>query len=149
MINKEIRKENGITLTALIITVIVLLILASASISILIGPDGLIGQAQTAAINTKKAEIKEKVELKIANLNMLKISEEEEITLDDVLNLKNNDKEIEVAFKYEDSVILVVDQYECKVSKALQVEDVSEYNPSKLRKVEREFTFCEFGEKEI
>lgn len=138
-------KEKGITLTSLIITIVIMLILASVSIAVLIGPDGIIGQAQTAAINTKKAEIKERVEMKITNLNIAKISEQEELTLEDIFRLKDNDKEITTAFKEENSVILVLEnKYECKISKELHVENVSEYNPERLRKVEKDLTFCEF-----
>ena len=48
--NKRIlkRRERGITLIALVITIIVLLILAGVSISMLTGENGIITQAQTA-----------------------------------------------------------------------------------------------------
>lgn len=149
MINRKINEKNGITLTSLIITIIIMLILAGVSISILVGPDGLIGKAQEAATNTKIAEIKERVEMKIANLNIEKIPEEEKVTLDDVYMLKNKDKEITAAFKEDDSVILVVDEYECKIGSSLKVETVSKYDSVKLRKIERDLTFCEFKEKEM
>lgn len=145
-----INKEKGITLTSLIITIVVMLILAGVSIAVLIGPDGIIGQAQTAAINTKRAEIKERVEMKINNLNIAKISQQEELTLDDIFRLKDNDKEITTAFKEDNSVILVLEnKYECKISKALKVENVSEYNPERLRKVKKDLTFCDFEEKDL
>lgn len=145
-----INKEKGITLTSLIITIVVMLILAGVSIAVLIGPDGIIGQAQTAAISTKRAEIKERVEMKINNLNIAKISQQEELTLDDIFRLKDNDKEITTAFKEDNSVILVLEnKYECKISKALKVENVSEYNPEKLRKVEKDLTFCDFEGKDL
>ena len=48
--NKRIlkRRERGITLIALVITIIVLLILAGVSISMLTGENGILTQAQTA-----------------------------------------------------------------------------------------------------
>ena len=49
------RKEKGITLIALVITIIVLLILASVSIAMLTGDNGILSQAQKAKENTAQA----------------------------------------------------------------------------------------------
>lgn len=57
------RKQKGITLIALVITIIVLLILAGVSISSILGDDGLIGKARTAAEKSKKAMEEEKEKL--------------------------------------------------------------------------------------
>ena len=55
--NKKIlkRKEKGITLIALVITIIVLLILAGVTISMLTGENGILTQAQRAKEETEKA----------------------------------------------------------------------------------------------
>ena len=59
------RKENkGITLIALVITVIVLLILAGVSISMLTGNNSIITKAGEAKTATELTGIKEKIELK-------------------------------------------------------------------------------------
>ena len=66
---KEMKKmkisyENkGITLIALVITIIVLLILAAVSIATLTGENGILNQASRAADNTKNATEKEQVQL--------------------------------------------------------------------------------------
>jgi hypothetical protein len=57
------RKEQGITLIALVITIIVLLILAGVSISIVIGDNGILSKAVDASDKTKSASIIEDVEL--------------------------------------------------------------------------------------
>ena len=59
--NKEILKqnENGITLIALVITIIVLLILAGVSIAMLTGENGILTQAQRAKEETEKAQANE------------------------------------------------------------------------------------------
>ena len=44
------KKEKGITLIALIVTIVVLLILASISIKVLTGDNGLINQAKNGKI---------------------------------------------------------------------------------------------------
>ena len=56
-------KQNGITLIALVITIIVLLILAGVSIATLTGENGILTRANDAKTNTEVAEEKEKVEL--------------------------------------------------------------------------------------
>ncbi len=60
------KKENkGITLIALVITVIVLLILAAVSIATLTGDNGILTKAQTASEKTKEASVKEEIQTEI------------------------------------------------------------------------------------
>lgn len=65
--NKKIikNKEKGITLIALVITIIVLLILSGVSIAMLTGDNGIITKAQDAKKQTEEAEEKEKIELAV------------------------------------------------------------------------------------
>lgn len=57
-------KENkGITMIALVITIIVLIILAGVSINIVVGDNGIITLAQKAKENTELAQIEEEKEL--------------------------------------------------------------------------------------
>lgn len=49
------KKENGITLVALVVTIVVLLILASVSISLVLGQNGLINNAKEAKNKTTNA----------------------------------------------------------------------------------------------
>ena len=58
--------EKGITLIALVVTIIVLLILAGVSISLLAGGDGIMAKAQSAITKNNEAEAKERVALRIA-----------------------------------------------------------------------------------
>lgn len=59
-------KENkGITLIALVVTIIVLMILAGVSISVLQGNNGIIKQAQNAKTETKKSDEKDSIDLAI------------------------------------------------------------------------------------
>ena len=57
--------NKGITLIALVITIIVLLILAGVSIAMLTGQNGILTQANNAKSNTAKAEIAEKVNMAV------------------------------------------------------------------------------------
>ena len=57
------KSNGGITLIALVITIIVLLILAGVSISMLTGDNGIITQAQKAKEKTEEAKIREEQQL--------------------------------------------------------------------------------------
>ena len=59
MINMKKSKEEGITLIALVITIIVLLILAGVTISMLTGENGILTKAQSAKEKTDSAEADE------------------------------------------------------------------------------------------
>ena len=62
--NRKTRSNNsGITLIALVITIIVLLILAGMSIAILTGQNGILTQAQTAKLTTAESTENEKRQL--------------------------------------------------------------------------------------
>ncbi len=60
---KQIKKDRGITLIALVVTIVVLLILAGVSISMLAGDNGIIRQSQRAKERTTIEEEKEQVKL--------------------------------------------------------------------------------------
>ena len=59
MKEKLTKKQRGITLIALVITIIVLLILAGVSIAMLTGENGILTQAQRAKNETETAQIQE------------------------------------------------------------------------------------------
>ena len=59
----KLRGTKGITLIALVVTIVVLLILAGVSIAMLTGEDGIIKQAQRAEDATEIAEERDKVNL--------------------------------------------------------------------------------------
>ena len=65
-------KEKGITLIALVVTIVVLLILAGVSISMLTGENGIINKAQEAKVNTEIAEEKEAIMIAYSGAKMKK-----------------------------------------------------------------------------
>ena len=74
------KKNNGITLIALVITIIVLLILAGVTIATLTGENGILTRASEASEQTKKANIEEQVKLAVT----ASIGEDGKINLDDL-----------------------------------------------------------------
>lgn len=77
------KKQNGITLIALVITIIVLLILAGVSIAMLTGDNGILTKAKTAKSESAQGEVLEAVKLGIAEIQADK--------LDTVSTTKNTD----------------------------------------------------------
>ena len=59
------KKQKGITLIALVITIIILLILAGVTISMLTGDNGILKQATNAREQSEKEKIKEQIKLDI------------------------------------------------------------------------------------
>ena len=59
------KNQKGITLIALVITIIVLLILAGVSIAMLTGENGLLNRASQGATETKEAEIAERINVEL------------------------------------------------------------------------------------
>ena len=60
---KALKASNGITLIALVITIIVLLILAGISIAMLSGDNGVLQRATDAKTKSDEAQIKERIQL--------------------------------------------------------------------------------------
>lgn len=66
------KKEKGITLIALVVTIVVLLILAGVSIAMLIGENGVINKAIESNEETAKAKAREKLEVVFAEATVPK-----------------------------------------------------------------------------
>ncbi len=63
----KIKKDRGITLIALIVTIVVLLILAAVSINLVLGNNGLISKTKESKVENEKAKEKEGVSLAIVS----------------------------------------------------------------------------------
>ena len=96
--NKKIlkRKEKGITLIALVITIIVLLILAGVSIAMLTGDNGILTQARNAKEETEKASELEGIQLAVIG------SETKDNEYLDILDEESFKKELEKHFGNEE-----------------------------------------------
>ena len=79
------KKNNGITLIALVITIIVLLILAGVTIATLTGENGILTRASEASEKTKQANAEEQVQLAVVA----------SIGTDGNVNLEDLNKELE------------------------------------------------------
>ena len=141
MIIKKIKEEKAITVTSLVIVIILLLIIASIAITTFSSSTTIIEKATTSVSAYKYEELKEKVKLKLMNLNIEKLSEGNNATLQDVLNLKNSDDEIVDAYQSNNTVILLIDNHECVIDENLETQSITKYNPAKIKRVTRRITY--------
>ena len=70
MKTKELKRNKGITLIALVITIIILLILAGVTIATLTGENGILTRATEANEQTEKKGLKEEIELAVGSNNI-------------------------------------------------------------------------------
>lgn len=81
---KLFKNAKGITLIALIITIIILLILAGISIATLTGQNGILKKAEQSGINTTIAKEKEQIKIAYNSAMITKIVEDREIEISDL-----------------------------------------------------------------
>lgn len=91
------RNKKGITLIALVVTIIVLLILAGVSLSLIAGENGILGRATESTNKTKIAMAKEQVALKIADYQLAYHEEKRTEPLGEWIYLSCQGQEIKTA----------------------------------------------------
>lgn len=79
------KKNKGVTMIALVITVIILLILSAVAINALAGDNGILNKSKSAAEETQKANAKEKLLLALEEASIEK-SQNTQYNKDDYLN---------------------------------------------------------------
>ena len=89
------REEKGITLIALVITIIVLLILAGISIAMLTGNNGVLTKATEAKDETTQATAEEMVKLAIGSLQTKNLGDRSKITPEAIANQVMEDNDVE------------------------------------------------------
>ena len=62
-LNINTKDKNGITLVALVVTIVILILLAGVSINLVIGNNGIIAKAQIAKKNAENAAWLEKAQM--------------------------------------------------------------------------------------
>ena len=98
-----LNNKKGITLIALVVTVVVLIILAGVSINAVLGDNGIIKKANQAASVTKEAEVKEAINRTILEFYLTNDYE----TLEDFLKVKAKDGSIDSVTKNADGTLTV------------------------------------------
>lgn len=90
------KKQGGITLIVLVITIIILLILAGITIATLTGKNGILNKSKTAVNETDKQTATEKINLKITTAQIDMYAKEQRMpTLQEMANTFCKDNEIQ------------------------------------------------------
>lgn len=83
-----LKKEKGITLIALVVTIVVLLILAGISLNLVLGNNGIISKAKEAVKKTEEAQLKESLEMEMLESYIDSNSSDDIISMIDANKLK-------------------------------------------------------------
>ena len=137
------RKNRGITLIALVITIIVLLILAGVALATIIGDDGVLNKATEAKETNEEAVARERIQIEVAgsfdndgkyNADLAKENLENNLK---ATIQKNSDNSLDVmydGYKFKiNSYGKLVEEFE-DISKYVKIGDYVDYEPTKLDK---------------
>ena len=111
------KNKNGITLIALVITIIVLLILAGVSLSITLGENGIIAKSQNAVVKNREAKAKEEVEMAWSSVKSEYLSDwtkDSTKKLKDYISKENLNSYLEGKGQLEEDPVIRGDVYEVK-----------------------------------
>ena len=123
---KKLKKNEAITLVALIVTIIMLLILAGITIATLGGENGLFARVKLGKERYAISEAKEKLELEIANLQIEQQGKGEELKKEDLPKMNND--EIDVRDTTNFPVEVIYKNYKFEVDSNFHVTYVGEAN---------------------
>lgn len=138
-----IKNYKGISLVALVITIIVLLILTGITISFTVGSNGILKKAKDAKEQTNMAQAKENVELKIASLQT---ENEGKATISSLKEYAQTDSDITID---TNNKIIYKNEYEFTIDNNLKITDVSKYDnknvaPASIKKLSTPMVFDTF-----
>lgn len=126
--NKE---QNAITLTALVITIIILLILAGVTITLALGNTGIISKVKNATEESNKQAAIEEMKLKLADLEIRSYEENKsQATIEYIENKLKEDSEVENIERAnkdnEDIIYIKLKKYSYKfeVNSSLQIDSI-------------------------
>lgn len=133
-------KERGITLIALIITIIILLILAGVTIKIVID-NNIIGKTQTAVEKYSEEQAKENLKFVLLNYKIGKLSGEEKSLEDYLIDANATVSNVE-----DGNYTVIINGYEFKINEnTLEIEGegskVEQPNPTEPEKPEEKITY--------
>ena len=133
--SKNLKSKNkGITLIALVVTIVVLLILASISIGALTGDNGIINQAHTAKEDTEIASWEEQIDLAIIDAE----KNHRNPTLDDVKEELKNKGIINDYSQVDKDGVITTNEPVYKI--AGKLDDYVPFGPGKFANKNEEYT---------
>ena len=106
---KSIKSNSAITLIALIITIIVLLILAGVTLSMVMGESGIFSKANKASEQTQISNAKEIIRMQVLENELNKITKDANTKSDEDLQVNVETKLTEEGYKVEEGKIKIGD----------------------------------------
>ena len=127
----NLEKNKGITLIALVITIIILLILTGVSIAMLTGNNGILSQASKAKNETELASAREQLGLILTDVKMgaYENGEEPKITEDnknDILDYISGQDNVESVTGTDDGISVTIDGEDFLVDNNLNIKDMTQ-----------------------
>src|SRR5574344_1232618 len=78
------KKQNGITLIALVVTIVVLIILAGVSINLILGQKGIVEQAKMGKFSTQFSQIEENIGMYYVDKQAKALQEKTELKIEEM-----------------------------------------------------------------
>ena len=133
--SKNLKSKNkGITLIALVVTIVVLLILAGISIGALTGDNGIINQAHTAKEDTEIASWEEQIDLAIIDAE----NKHRNPTLDDIKEELKNKGVIDDYSQVDKDGVITTNEPSYEI--AGKLDDYVPFGPGKFANKNEEYT---------
>lgn len=127
-----INNYKGVSLVALVITIIVLLILAGISLSFAFGDNGIITKAQEAKEKTNISQAEETIKTRIANLQVEKNGQ---ATIEDIEDINSDDIQV-VHYKDSNTADIAYNkQYIFTIDSKFNISETREYSDNFLTKI--------------
>lgn len=92
---EKMRRREGITLIALVVTIIVLIVLAGVSITLVLGNNGIVTKAKEGATKYERAQAREKLELVLMEIHTEKVNNATYTDEDLEAKLEENEMQLE------------------------------------------------------
>ena len=131
---EKIKQKRGITLIALVVTIVVLIILAGISIGVLTGDNGIIDEAHTAKEDTEIASWKEQIDVAIIDAE----NKHRNPTLDDVKEELKNKGVIDDYSQVDKDGVITTNEPVYEI--AGKLDDYIPFEPGKFATKNEEYT---------
>ena len=146
MLKGTLKRNKGITLIALVVTIIVLLILAGISIAMLTGQNGILNRASEAQEKTGTAQTEELVKLSVTDALTQGLGSLTDVNLKTALNNNIGEGKYEISGDATDGWTVTVDGKEFKIDSTGKIGKEPEPEPTPTPEPGPEFSECTWTE---
>ena len=146
MLKETLKRNKGITLIALVVTIIVLLILAGISIAMLTGQNGILNRASEAQEKTGTAQTEELVKLSVTDAITQGLGELTDVNLKTALNNNIGEGKYEISGDATSGWTVTVDGKEFKIDSTGKIGKEPEPIPTPTPEPGPEFSECTWTE---